>query len=294
MLLSTTMGRILKSAFNFNQIIDILAEAGFDAIDFSFFAFAECYNGTHGKDFYTELKKYAENKGLVFNQAHGPFPSSFIDENETEKRFEEIVESIKVSSFLGVKNIIIHPCQHLPYRDNKEYLFENNMNFYKRLIPYSEEYGVKIALENMWQYQKEGYSKIVHSTCATPKEFVRYLDELKSECFVACLDVGHATVVGEELDNFVKALGSKRLKALHVHDVDGIHDNHTLPFFGITDWDAFMKSLSDIGYTGDFTYEADCFMNGKPASLLPECERLMEKTGRYLINKFEDFKKGNM
>ena len=43
------------------------------------------------------------------------------------------------------------------------------------------------------------------------------------------------------IDADFDALGNKRLLCLHVHDVDGIDDLHTLPYFGITDWDKVME-----------------------------------------------------
>ncbi len=287
MKLSTTTDR-LQEKFGIYKAIDILSEAGYDAIDFSQFD-KEVYGAEHSKDYYLELRKYAEDKGMCFNQSHAPFASSFEEEEKTAKRFDEIVTAIKRASYLGVKNIIVHPCQHLKYHveGNPEKLFEYNMEFYGKLIPYCEEYEIKVALENMWQYT----GMINHSTCSRPEEFVRYLDGLDNDCFVACLDMGHAALVREDIGDFVKKLGNKRLQCLHVHDVDGTNDSHTLPFFGATDWEKVMKALAEIDYKGDLTFEADSFMNNKPDVLLLDCAKLMAKTGKYLVSQFENYKK---
>ena len=287
MKLSTPTGH-LHGIFGLEKTIDILAGAGYDAIDFSQ-SEKFVYEADSGKDYYTEIRKYAEDKGVYFNQSHAPFASSFSDEEKNKKRFREITESIKRASYLGVENIIVHPCQHLEYaqEDSPEKLFEYNMEFYKKLVPYSEEYGVKIAVENMWQYT--GY--INHSTCSRPDEFIRYIDELNNDCFVACLDIGHAALVREDPDEFIRKLGNKRLKCLHVHDVDGTNDSHTLPYYGKINWEKVMKALAGIDYEGDLTFEADSFFSGKPQGLLPDCALLMAKTGRHLISLFDDFKK---
>lgn len=286
MKLSTTTGRLHK-IFGFKKAIDILADAGYDALDFSQWD-KDVYEAEHGKEYYIEIRKYAEDKGLCFNQSHAPFGSSFEDEEKTAKRFDEIVTAVKRASYLGVKNIVVHPCQHLEYcqEGTPEKLFEYNMEFYKKLIPYCEEYGVKVALENMWQHT----GMINHSTCSRPEEFIKYLDELNNDCFVACLDIGHAALVREDIGDFIKKLGNKRLQCLHVHDVDGTNDSHTLPFFGVVDWEKVMKALAEIDYKGDLTFEADYFMNNKPDILLPDCEKLMAKTGRYLVSCFESYK----
>lgn len=293
MRLSTTTD-VLADKFDLNKAIDIISASGYDAADFSNFK-QEYYTDAHNEEFYTELRKYAEDKGIVFNQSHAPFPSTVTDELKNEEIFAHITTAMKHASLLGIKTIIVHPCQHIQHADdnNAEILFEYNMNFYKKLIPYCEEYDIRVALENMWQIQNYngGWRKIIPSTCARPAEFIRYLDELNNDCFVACLDIGHATLVCENVPDFIKALGNKRLQALHVHDVDGVVDSHTLPFFGVTEWDKVMKALADIDYKGDLTFEADSFFKGKPLEIYPDCAMFMAKTGRYLVNKFNEYKK---
>ena len=37
------------------------------------------------------------------------------------------------ASLLGAKAIVVHPCQHVPYADNVQYLFDCNMDFYRSL-----------------------------------------------------------------------------------------------------------------------------------------------------------------
>lgn len=277
----------LHQRFGLKKAIDILAEAGYDAIDFSQFH-ETFYSDEYSDKYFSEIRKYAEDKGLYFNQSHAPFSSSFSDEEKTKERFYEITEAMKRASILGVKNIIVHPCQHLKYDEegNPEKLFEYNMDFYGRLVPFCEEYGIKVALENMWQHT----GMINHSTCSRPEEYIRYMDELNNDCFVACLDIGHTTLLREDPDIFIKKLGKERLKCLHVHDVDGTNDNHTLPFFGIVNWEKVMKALAEIGYEGEITFEADRFMSNKPDALLPHYAAFMEKTGRYLAQLFENNK----
>lgn len=285
MKLSTTTG-YLEKTFDFKKAIDLIADAGYDAIDFTSHTKEEFYTDVHNKSFYTELKKYANDKGLYFNQAHGPDGSSFLSEERTKKRFDEIVCSMKNASYLGAETIIVHPCQHLKYCEKgvPEMLFEYNMGFYRKLIPYCEEYNIKVAVENMWQYPK----MISHSTCSRPDEFIRYVDELNNDSIVACLDIGHTMLVREQPDDFIRKLGNKRLTNLHIHDVDGTEDLHTLPFFGITDWESVMGALAEIDYKGDLTYEADGFLRDKPTELLPDYTKLMSATGRYLIKIFNE------
>ncbi len=111
MRLSTTTSYPTR-AFEFEKGIDILADAGYDAVDFSFFQ-KEYYEEKGKDEFFKNLRNYVESRGLVFNPAHAPFASSFEDENMTKKRFVEITNSMKYASLLGIKNIVVHPCHHI-------------------------------------------------------------------------------------------------------------------------------------------------------------------------------------
>ena len=279
MKVSTTTA-VINRYFETEDVINILAQAGFDAIDFSFCNYIEKRNSEQAiKEYFYHLKSVAESKGVYFNQAHAVFHSSCADSEEwNKKRFNEIVQNIKCASYLGINNIVVHPCQHLEHRKYSEELFEYNMDFYSKLIPYCEEYGIRIAIENMWQYS----TKIIHSTCSRPSEFIRYIDTLNSPWIVGCLDIGHTMLVSEDPASFIRALGNKRLQCLHIHDVDGEHDSHTLPYLGIINWEEVMEALGDIGYTGDITFEAHEFFANRPKELIASCAQHMAQTGKVL------------
>ena len=114
------------------------------------------------------------------------------------------------------------------------------------------------------------------------------VDAVDSEWIVGCLDIGHSALVGVDPADFIRELGNKRLKALHVHDVDHRHDNHTLPFMEKLDWASITEALGEIDYQGDFTFEADNFLNVLPNALKLEGAKFMVKTGRYLIEQVEN------
>lgn len=276
--------------YTIKEQIDILADAGYDAIDFSFFTGSKYFGKeTENEEhisYLKDLRTHAEARGLSFVQAHAPMPSSTDNPERTEEIFGDIVRSMKYASILGVEIIVVHPLQHLAYAEegNPEKLFEMNIDFYNRLLPYCKEYNIRVALENMYQVPFPG--KIGHSTCSRPDEFLRYLDALDSEWFVACLDVGHAVLVCEDPAAIVKKLGNC-LKCLHVHDVDGTRDSHTLPYFGVYDWDKFAAALKEIGYKGNFTYESDSFFRNLPTELYPSAMKFAADMGRYFIEKIK-------
>ena len=138
----------------------------------------------------------------------------------------------------------------------------------------------------MWQYNRANRN-IIDGPCARPSDFCRYVDAVDSEWMTACLDIGHAALVGEDIPDFIRKLGRDRLKALHVSDNEFLTDAHKLPFEQKIDYTKVVKALAEIGYEGDFTFEADGTYKDKPAELLPACAAYMEKVGRYLVGEIE-------
>lgn len=70
-----------------------------------------------------------------------------------------------------------------------------------------------------------------------------------------CLDTGHANINGVDSAAFVRRAGA-RLKALHIADNLGQHDDHMLPYGrGTVRWTEVMKALREVGYRGLFNFE---------------------------------------
>ncbi len=280
-MLLSTQTEYLTRRFGMEKGIRMLCEAGFDAIDFSMFSLGNENDplNTEGNAYIENIKKTANEYGVVFNQAHAPFPScKENDEEYNQRMFKAIVRAMEICNILEIGIVIVHPIDICSKEDKKQY----NLDFYNRLLPYCEKYNVKVALENMWGYDSVA-KKIIPNVCSTAEELAEYVDALDKKYFTVCLDLGHCGLVGEDAANMIRVLGSERLTSLHVHDNDGVNDTHTAPFFGVMDWESITKALSDIGYTGDFTFEADNFYRGIPEELLPATARYLHDIGRALM-----------
>lgn len=282
MLLSTQTEGI-ASRLGDAEAVKILCEAGFDALDYSMFRFTYPDNPLDRdgfKEHVRSLRDAADRYGVTFNQSHAPFPSC-IEGNDDYNRITlgRIVRALEASSILGVRIMVVHPS----YYSDTSSMKERNLDFYRRLQPYCEEYNVKVALENMWG-RDAVTRKIIPNVCSTGETFADYLDGLDSRFFTACLDLGHSGLVGSDAASMIRALGHDRLKALHVHDNDFINDTHTAPFYGMMDWDSIIGALRDIGYDGDFTFEADNFYQRVPAPLLPQAAGYLQQIGRYFLS----------
>ena len=224
MLLSSNMIRV-HDIYGIKGMFDVFQKAGFEGVDFNNDV-AEYATAEHGKGFYEELAAYAKERGVAICQAHAAFPPSFLnDEEKTAKRFEEIVQGIKNAAYLGAPMIVVHPCTHLDcyVDDNFEKMFEYNLDFYKRLIPVAEEYGIKLAIENLGR----------HAITNKPEGLCRIFDALDHPVFTVCFDVGHCMLHGVDPAEAIRTLGHRLANGcIHVHDNRGDADSHTLPFYG--------------------------------------------------------------
>jgi len=269
----------------------LLAGDGFDGIDLSITNFKEDspWLRDDWKEYTLSLKEEAARLGVTFCQAHGPMPTSKGTEAEDAVIFGHVVRSMEVASLLGIPHIVIHPKQHLPYRDNAQELFRLSVEFYRELIPHCERLNIKVCTENMWQRNKRA-NLIVDSICARATEFRAMVDAVGSPWIVACLDMGHCGLVQQDPAEAIHTLGHDWLQAVHIHDVDLREDRHTLPFTQYLDWERITKALGEIDYTGNFTFEASDFITNFPQELWPDAALLMAKTGRYLMGRIENYR----
>lgn len=269
------------------KAIELLANAGFDALDYSAFFMNSPLCGDNYREYALHLKKFATSKGIRFIQAHAPMITSGDEEHLADANLRT-VRAIEASSLMGAEVIVVHPLHYLEYGDNASRLYELNMEFFGNLIPYAEKHGIKIACENLFQVNKKG--QVVDSVCSSPEEFNRYIDNIGSPHFTACLDLGHCNVCGRDATDVIHIM-SNRIGALHIHDNDGIADLHKLPGTVSMDWNGICKALADTGYEGNFTFEVNGYLDGYSDDFVPTALKFLNDTGRHFISKIKSYQK---
>ena len=269
------------------KAIEYYAKAGFDAWDFSMFGmcrydwktgiFQESDHPLGGKDylkFARRLKKIGIESGIVCNQSHAPFPTSCPEIRTYFKR------AIECTAEAGGDICVIHPDNNKTADENKEIFME--------LLPFAKQHNVRIATENMWNWDPEK-DQASFAACSTPESFNAHLDAVNDEYFTACLDIGHAEMKGLNTSavEMIKALG-KRLTTLHIHDNDQWHDSHQIPFSMKINFDEVVTALRQIGYKGYFTLEADRFLNAYEEENIYDGIKKLQESARRLADMFEN------
>ena len=293
MKLITSSNRIFRS-FGEKEGLRILKNAGYDSLDLTLCRISSepsfRFGAEDGLDYAKQVVDWAKDTGISFLQSHTPYEFNWKNPNELEERFFPLtIKALQISAIAGVKIAVVHPYTYGESYRNRQEIFELNMKIYRRLIPYAKELGVKIALENMYR-KDENRGVFVPSVCGTPEQFNQYIDALDSEYIVGCLDLGHCSLVGIDAEDFLRVMGKDRVKALHVSDNDYLGDYHTLPGLGKMTWDEILKALVDIGYEGDFTYEADRFMMNFEDGFKPIACRFMADRGKFLLERMKKYK----
>ena len=284
-----TNTQIPVKALGMDEAIRMLARAGFDALDWSFFDMwqeGDLWRQDNWRETAAHVRQVCQACGISVVQAHAPFPTSGDTKEFDDHAMSLILRAMEAASIMGATQIVVHPRQQVAYMYHAQLLFDESVALYKALVPYCEKWNIRVCAENMWQYDKRR-EHIVDSICSQPEEFNALLDAVDSPWIIGCLDLGHSALVGVEPAEFIRKMGNQRLLALHVHDVDWKHDNHDMPFMQKQNWEEICKALGEIGYTGDFTFECDTFQARFPVALVEPASVLMAATGRYLISRIE-------
>ncbi len=241
---STEIGSFAKLVGE-EKAVYMVAKAGFDAFDFSMFRMDTATHPLGGRDYLAFAKKIKQiglDNGIPCNQSHAPYPVY------REEIRALLPRAIECTAEAGGKICVIHPNNYKSPEENAE--------MYLELLPMAKEYGVILATENMWGWDKETDTALP-AACSSPESFVRHIDAVSDPYFTACLDIGHAEMEGVNTSapEMIRALGS-RLGALHIHDNDLHYDSHAVPFSMKIDFAAVISALKEVGYAGDLTLEA--------------------------------------
>jgi sugar phosphate isomerase/epimerase len=295
MLLSTISANLATNPENARENFPIIKKAGFDGVDFSF---DPIYSTTPDvfdlpqnelREFFLKIKEEANKNGISVLQTHAIYPTQVVTapKEENEKLFSVVKKNIELTALMGCKYVVIHPIfgrydNALTPEEEKKV----NMEFYTSLIPTLKQFGVVACLENMWVIRN---GKIYGAVCADFCEAKDYIDQLNEiageELFGFCFDFGHATLCSADIVKSVKILGN-RIKVLHLHEVDGVHDNHGMPFTGVCDWEKIFTALKEIGYKGNINFEAANAWETFPYEVREQALTLLGAIGKHFIEKY--------
>lgn len=276
-------------------------ECGFEGIDYNINNHLPSLNIVNGSlttfydksieellAYYKPVKEAAERNNVKISSMHAPFPLYVKGKDSVnDYLISTIDKTCAICQYLECPALVTHPysCK------DKVLEKEINLNMFRKMMPYAKKYGVILCLENTFKHDR---GHITEGACSDAAEVCWYVDTLNEEAgeeiFGFCLDTGHANVLGREIREFIRMLGS-RLTILHIHDNAGDKDSHMIPY-SVTeptgvDWDGFLEGLYDIGYTGPLSCETFRGIDALPDDVKTDGLKLVSSIGRSFRKKIE-------
>jgi len=286
-----------------DSVYRVIAESGFDAVDANInrlFPADQVRSGQRcaaleggDRDFLSLLtpwKAAADKYGLKNEQAHAPFPSMLPGGTPEISGYliDVLQKFIMGCDHIGCRKLVIHP--FMPAYDQQtspEQEWALNIEGYSRLIPHAKQYGVMLLVENLVRRR----SGVPYTSCTSDLSTAcRLVDELNriagEKVFGFCLDIGHLLTLGLDVKNAMIQLGS-RIEAFHIHDNNGLNDQHMAPYMGVLDWNRFVEGLAAIRYDQTLSFETFNVWNKVDHELCPTLMKLIAQTGRMFARRAE-------
>ncbi len=194
--------------------------------------------------------------------AEAPFASVHMRDRYWSWSPDGFRREIDFSAAVGAKLLVIHPvCLGLAAPDGRLDVEET-----VRIADYGADHGVRIALENV---RNTGW--------ALDRVLNEIGDDPETTNLGICIDIGHAFLSDDLGDRPIDAYLERyrdQLVHLHLHDNDGVEDDHLPPGGGRIDWINVLRTLEAIGFDGRAILEVARI--GEDAALT------IQKSGRFL------------
>ncbi len=213
---------------------------------------------------FKKIARILEENGLKCT-IHAPFIDlsiGAIDSLVRKATVERLMMAIDIAAVFEAKSMVFHTGfepKHY-YGQQKEWL-KNSYYTLELLLSHAREKGLKLNLENVFEY--------------TPEIHQALFSKFGDPHLGFCLDLGHQKVFSKtSMEQWLEGVGT-RIRQLHLHDNRGDWDDHLAVGTGEIDFDGVLAFLEEKKLTPLLTLETH-----KKEDVIPSLEGL----GRLLDN----------
>jgi sugar phosphate isomerase/epimerase len=193
------------------------------------------------EDVVREIAGALSDFNLALHAVHAPTERDFnsrresaaplsISDPERSRRLEavdEVKRALDIAERMPFRYLVQHLGGSRDPADQRR--FDAAFNSLEHLNIFAKQRGVTIALEN------------TPGELATPANLRHFIAETRLTDVRVCLDIGHAHLEDGVLPS-IEAVRDLVVTA-HVHDNNGLKDEHLPPFEGTIDWKAVLAAL---------------------------------------------------
>ncbi len=157
----------------------------------------------------------------------------------TLKRFLQLID---IALILRPKAIVFHPgFNKWRFHGHKDEWLTNSIKTWSIILEKTEPLKCLIAIENIFEED--------------PSTLESLVNHIPSGRFGICFDIGHFNIFSKaDIIEWVKRL-SNQIKELHLHDNNGLSDDHLAIGNGNIDFHGFFKMLKETSVNPLLTIE---------------------------------------
>lgn len=301
MIISTTLNTLnpveQEGGYPAVKIMRMLYEAGFRAVDLCAFRYmketipygSNAFFSDHWREWIEELREFAVNHGMKFNQSHN-LTFNYFMENEQALLLDQMTDRvIEASAMLNIPLTVFHPIAPPGMEKERKICLKKNCEYLKRKAETALKWNLKIGIENMLSnryFDGTQYPRY----CTNTEELLELVEKIHMPNVGVCYDIGHGHYMNQMPEKDICAL-RPFLWALHIHDNDRWNDGHLIPYQGNVNWEAVCRALAESGYQGDFTLEISNAVSRMPEAVQKTALRSAYEIAAYLVSRIEAYKK---
>jgi sugar phosphate isomerase/epimerase len=217
-----------------------------------------------------DIRQEMESEGLSFVDSHsyyGPFHDLYLPEGPVRKRMLEWHKMcLETAADFGLTTMAMHVgdrhevVEGIPFDE----LHSNMLRALEELLPVAERCGITLSIEN------------AYNICNTPEKLVDAVKHFDSPYLGVCYDAGHANLMHPafrecetptldfywydhsniQWDDQILEKMLPYITCCHLHDNNGIKDQHKMPGDGTIDWKHVMGLLNTAPRLKSFQCES--------------------------------------
>lgn len=190
-----------------------------------------------------DVKRIVADVGLTIDSIHGVFGQQYDPASPDESFRKASVEIYRkeggLALALGGPMVVVHPSNLIPHGHSAtDVQRAQRLDPLRRSIAELAEFGEANGVVYVWENNP-------HTMWLgnDPLQLADLLREVNSPYARMCYDTGHAKMTGDVDRRMAQC--ADVISYMHIHDNDGLVDDHRMPGDGDIDWEAFARTLVD-------------------------------------------------